>query len=181
MMRADALRNRDAVLAAAGRLFDEAGSPDDVSMDAVAAAAGVGKGTLFRRFGDRAGLLRALHEHRCALMEGVWEPDPGRQAAERVLDLLQAIVRFKADNRALTRAIEGAGRASPYDNHSYDHWHAMVAAIVAEGRGQADDSEFLAHALLAAVRGDLLDHLRDWSDDRLQAGLAALVAAVVEP
>ena len=29
-------------------------------MDAVAAAAGVGKGTLFRRFGDRAGLVRAV-------------------------------------------------------------------------------------------------------------------------
>ena len=53
--RADAARNRGKVLAAAERLFAERG-PSRVSMDAVAAEAGVGKGTLFRRFGDRAGL-----------------------------------------------------------------------------------------------------------------------------
>ena len=57
--RADARRNRLAVLCAAERLFAEHGVAN-VSMDAVAAAAGVGKGTLFRRFGDRAGLARAL-------------------------------------------------------------------------------------------------------------------------
>src|SRR5262245_11961519 len=57
--RADAAENRRKVLAAAERLF-ACESPDCVTMDAVAAEAGVGKGTLFRRFGDRAGLIRAL-------------------------------------------------------------------------------------------------------------------------
>src|ERR1044071_2199991 len=62
-IRADAARNRVAVPAAArappARLFAEHGV-DAVSMDAIAAAAGVGKGTLFRRFGDKAGLAVAL-------------------------------------------------------------------------------------------------------------------------
>lgn len=53
--RADAARNRAKVLAAATKLFAEEGV-EAVSMDAVAAEAGVGKGTLFRRFGDKAGL-----------------------------------------------------------------------------------------------------------------------------
>ena len=53
----------DKVLAAAERLFAERG-PCSVSMDAVAAAAGVGKGTLFRRFGDRAGLVQAVLSER---------------------------------------------------------------------------------------------------------------------
>ncbi|MGI5509956.1 TetR family transcriptional regulator [Streptomyces sp. CA-106131] len=57
--RTDATRNRAAILAAAARLFAERGA-DDVSLDEVAAAAGVGKAALFRRFGDRAGLAAAL-------------------------------------------------------------------------------------------------------------------------
>src|SRR5688500_13766774 len=57
--RADAARNRAKVLEAAGDLFRERGV-ENVSMDDIAAAAGVGKGTLFRRFGDRPGLVRTL-------------------------------------------------------------------------------------------------------------------------
>ena len=61
--RADAQRNRKKVLSAAERLFACHGV-ENVSMDAIAAEAGVGKGTLFRRFGDRAGLaLAVLDEH----------------------------------------------------------------------------------------------------------------------
>jgi Bacterial regulatory proteins, tetR family len=52
--RADAARNRLRILDAAARLFAELGV-DAVSLDAVAAEAGVGKGTVFRRFGDKSG------------------------------------------------------------------------------------------------------------------------------
>ena len=62
-VRADAERNREKVLCAAARLFAEHGV-ENVSMDAIAAAAGVGKGTLFRRFGDRAGLMQAVLSER---------------------------------------------------------------------------------------------------------------------
>jgi AcrR family transcriptional regulator len=69
--RADAQRNRLKVLAAAERLFACHGV-ENVSMDAIAAEAGVGKGTLFRRFGDRAGLaLALLHEQTAALQEQI--------------------------------------------------------------------------------------------------------------
>src|ERR1700755_897911 len=57
--RADAARNRRAVLDAAARLFARDGATC-VTMEAVAAEAGVGKGTVFRRFGARAGLARAV-------------------------------------------------------------------------------------------------------------------------
>ena len=57
--RADAARNRKRVLDAAKKLFDERGVAA-VTLDDVVAAAGVGKGTLFRRFGDKAGLGAAL-------------------------------------------------------------------------------------------------------------------------
>src|ERR1700730_19179109 len=61
--RADAARNRERILCAARRLFDERGA-GCVSMDEVAEAAGVGKGTLFRRFGSRALLAAAVLSER---------------------------------------------------------------------------------------------------------------------
>ena len=57
--RGDAARNRVLLLDAARRLIAERGA-DAVSMDDIAAAAGVGKGTVFRRFGSRAGLMMVL-------------------------------------------------------------------------------------------------------------------------
>ena len=57
--RADAARNRRLLLAAAKNLIDNHGAAA-VTMDAVAREAGVGKGTVFRRFGSRTGLMFAL-------------------------------------------------------------------------------------------------------------------------
>src|SRR4051812_49438376 len=57
--RRDAARNREALLVAAEQLIDHCGI-DGVTMDALAAKAGVGKGTVFRRFGSREGLMAAL-------------------------------------------------------------------------------------------------------------------------
>src|SRR5215208_8315897 len=57
--RGDAARNRALLLDAARKLIAEKGA-DAVSMDDIAAAAGVGKGTVFRRFGSRAGLMMVL-------------------------------------------------------------------------------------------------------------------------
>ena len=57
--RGDAARNRELLLAAARKLIAERG-PDAVTMDDIAAEAGVGKGTLFRRFGNRARVMLVL-------------------------------------------------------------------------------------------------------------------------
>ncbi|MFI2433274.1 TetR/AcrR family transcriptional regulator [Streptomyces sp. NPDC018693] len=61
-LRADAARNRARLLDAAARLVREHGAAN-LTMEAVATAAQVGKGTVFRRFGDRTGLLAALLDH----------------------------------------------------------------------------------------------------------------------
>src|SRR5579885_3471936 len=99
--RSDAARNRERILCAARRLFGERGA-GGVSMDDIAEAAGVGKGTLFRRFGSRAALASAvLSDDEARLQEGFirGEPPlgPGAPARERLvafgcarLDLLDA-------------------------------------------------------------------------------------------
>src|SRR3954451_2858523 len=87
--RADAARNRRAVLDAAARLFRARGAAC-VTMEAVAAEAGVGMGTVFRRCGDRASLARAvISEHESQLQEAMirGEPPlgPGAPARERLV------------------------------------------------------------------------------------------------
>ncbi|MFF0813959.1 TetR/AcrR family transcriptional regulator [Rhodococcus sp. NPDC003318] len=57
-LRADARRNRNQIIVAAKSLFRTSGL--DVSMEAIARTAGVGVGTLYRRFPDRAGLVAAV-------------------------------------------------------------------------------------------------------------------------
>ncbi|MFD4633940.1 TetR/AcrR family transcriptional regulator [Streptomyces sp. NPDC058284] len=183
--RADAQRNREAVLAAAERLFIERGDPDRVSMDDIAAAAGVGKGTLFRRFGDRVGLVKALVEQRTEqlradVVSGPPPLGPGAHADERVLALLDALLHLKLAVRPLMLALESAGSGSPYDNDTYALWHAELTALLTEVRGEQDAS-FLAHALLAAVRSDLIEHLRTNGTPprQIHEGVAALARAAL--
>src|SRR5436305_9779961 len=86
--RADAARNREKILAAAARLIGEHGLAN-VSMDDVAREACVGKGTLYRRFGDRASLaLALLDEHERELQESLLRGQPplgpGASARDRL-------------------------------------------------------------------------------------------------
>jgi AcrR family transcriptional regulator len=57
--RSDAARNRESLLVAADALIGEYGV-EAVTMEAIAARAGVGKGTVFRRFDSREGLMGAV-------------------------------------------------------------------------------------------------------------------------
>src|SRR5574342_294589 len=66
-LRADAERNRRRVLSAASDLFAERGL--DVSLDEIAAAAGVGVGTVYRRFADKDALIDALFEDKIGDVE----------------------------------------------------------------------------------------------------------------
>ena len=162
--RKDAARNREAVLAAADALFARRDSPEDVTMADVAAAAGVGKGTLFRAFGDRSGLLRALYEVRLAPVKEAIETGPpplgpGTPPQERVPALLDAVLCFKLDNRGLALALEASGSSSsPYQAEHYARWHGLLRAVLEQIPG-LEDGDFTAHALLAATRADLIEHL----------------------
>ncbi|MFJ9076456.1 TetR/AcrR family transcriptional regulator [Streptomyces sp. NPDC102278] len=182
--RADALRNREAVLAAADALFCASGSPQSVSMDDIAAAAGVGKGTLFRRFGDRAGLIGAVIASRMEpLQQAVREAQEaaGSSPRQRVADLLDASLRFKIENRNLMTAAEDAGLSSPYRAEHYGWWHGVLRTALAQVPG-VHDADFTAHALLATIRADLVAHLIDeqgMDAEGLRTSLAAYIDNVL--
>jgi AcrR family transcriptional regulator len=178
-LRADAARNRDKVLAAAERLFREHG-PDCVSMDAVAAEAGVGKGTLFRGFGDRAGLVLALlteQERRLQedVIRGPAPLGPGAPPVERLIAFGERLFAHYARHGELIAAAEkGAIR---YRSAPFSFYRLHVQTLVQEA-GPDEDWEYLADALLAAIRVDHIRYLqsvREMSDERIAAGWADLV------
>jgi AcrR family transcriptional regulator len=180
--RKDAARNRAAVLAAADALFTRCEHPEDITMADIAAAAGVGKGTLFRAFGDRTGLIRALYEARLepvrtSVEEGPPPLGPATPPRRRVLALLDAVLCFKLDNRHLALALEQAGTDSPYRTEHYERWHALLRELLDRipGLTGTDSADFTAHALLAATRADLVAHLageKGLPRDEMRARLA---------
>ncbi|MVO84358.1 TetR family transcriptional regulator [Streptomyces sp. p1417] len=183
--RADAARNREAVLAAADELFARSDSPRGVSMEQIAAAAGVGKGTLFRRFGDRDGLIRAVFAARSEAVRAAVESGPpplgpGVPGRERVPALLDALLAFKLDNRHLALALEETSAGSPYAAEHYGWWHGVMCDALRDTA--VPDAGFAAHALLAAVRADLVEQLaatEGMPPDEMRERLAAYAEKVV--
>ena len=177
--RADAARNRRRVLDAAAALFGEHGV-DSISMDAVARAAGVGKGTLFRRFGDRHGLLVALldeAERRLQddLLHGPPPLGPGAPAGARLLAFLEAYVALLEARGDIVRASERSSPGARLRTAAYTGWHLHVTVLLRELRPDADAAA-LAHVLLAPLAADT------WLALRRDGGLgrAALTALVAE-
>ena len=140
--RADAARNRSRILAAAAGLFARHGV-DGVSMDQIARAAGVGKGTLFRRFGDRSGLAVALLDERerrfqQAVLSGPPPLGPGAPAGDRLVAFLGAYQRFLDDNLDLVHLSETARPGARYQIGAYHFCHHHVALLLAEARPGVD-------------------------------------------
>ncbi|NES27032.1 TetR family transcriptional regulator [Micromonospora terminaliae] len=182
--RADAARNRAAVLDAAATLFREHGV-EGVSMEAVAAAAGVGKGTLFRRFGDKAGLATALLDtQERALQEAILfgpaplGPGPAEAsppARERLHAFVEAYLDYLLGHLDLVRISETAAPGARYRIGAYRFWHRHVTLLLAGRPDPVAD----AHALLATLAAE---HVRavldDIGADRLRAATLRLAAAL---
>jgi len=157
--RGDATRNRSRVLDAARRLVMDQGAAA-VTMDDVAAAAGVGKGTLFRRFGSRAGLMRALldadeQEMQQAFMFG--PPPLGPQAPP--LPRLLAFGRLRLDfvrrhSDVLCEAErDSPGGYGPAGAVLHTHVRLLLARAGADG-----DLDIQADALLSLVNAGYVRH-----------------------
>lgn len=181
--RADAARNRARILDAAQCLFAEHGV-ETVSMDQVARAAGVGKGTLFRRFGDKAGLAVALLDAREtelqeAILTGPPPLGPGAPPGERLTAFLTGYARFLDEHLDLVHLSETATPGARYRVGAYRLWHRHVTVLLEEARPELD-TDYLAHALLAPLAADQRRALaEEYPGQRVQDGLAVLAALVL--
>jgi AcrR family transcriptional regulator len=179
--RADAARNRERVLAAARRLFAERGVAN-VTMEQIARAAGVGKGTVFHRFGDRAGLALALlddreREFQDAVLHGRPPLGPGAPARERLVAFLDALLDFTAENAELLIAADSGRPGGRYLTGAYASWHQHTALLLSDLR-PGSDAGVLAHLILAPLAADLVRHLTDEAGvdvERLRAALLELL------
>lgn len=181
--RADAARNRARILAAAERLFAEHGVAA-VSMDQVAAEARVGKGTLFRRFGDKAGLAVALLDDRerhlqQTILSGPPPLGPGAAPGARLLAFLAAYHDFIDAHLELVRMSETASPGARFRIGAYRFWHRHVSLLLAEARPDLD-ADYLAHALLAPLAGETHGVLaRNWPSERTRRGVSALAKLIL--
>lgn len=180
--RRDAQRNREVLLAAAALLVERDGVPC-VTMDAIAAQAGVGKGTLFRHFESRAGLMGALLDR----SESAWQaevisgPPPLGPDAEP-LDRLLAFGRSRVElNLVYADLIVAAGGVLGAGSHPANAFSAMHVRLLLTALHVSGDIPVLATALLAPLEVVILrqqvtvEHL---DPERIIAGWTDLVRRV---
>jgi AcrR family transcriptional regulator len=183
--RADAARNRERILCTARRLFTERGAAC-VSMDEIADAAGVGKGTLFRRFGSRAALALAVlsegeRDFQEAIIRGEPPLGPGAPPAERLIAFGWRRLDLLAENAELL----AAGEVGParFTSAPYGVYRLHMVLLLREA-DPGCDAEYLAELLLAALGAEIYTHLheaREMPMERLKEGWAALVERVLAP
>jgi AcrR family transcriptional regulator len=182
--RADAARNRRRILEAAATLVQERGI-EAVSMHDVAEAACVGTGTLYRRFGDRAGLALALLDSQTrafqdALISGPPPLGPGAPAAERLRAFGEHYLELLEQHADLLVA---AGASSQDGPGPYAVYATHLSFLLREAAPHLD-AEFTARALLATLAPGqhmLLRHSLGWPLERLCDGWRSLVAALPNP
>jgi AcrR family transcriptional regulator len=180
--RADAASNRRRILAAATELFAQRGA-SCVSMQDVARAAGVGMGTMYRRFGDREGLTFALlgERHRAfqeQLLRGAPPLGPGAPAAERMHAFGRARIALLDEGEAAmlltTAKSESATLRGP------DAAYRTHLAVLLREAAPSVDVEYAVDTLVMAFDARLhlhLRHDRGWPLARVQDGWCALADA----
>jgi AcrR family transcriptional regulator len=164
--RADARRNRERILCATARLIDRVGI-DCVSMDDVAAEAGVGKGTLYRRFGDRSSLLRALisepeQAFQDALIRGAAPLGPGAPPDVRLHAFGEGLLKFLDGHAHYIQAGELMGGIKRYGHPVHAFYRTHVSYLLREALGaEAEHHDYLVDALLGPLSAEPFLYQRD--------------------
>ncbi|MDQ3724226.1 MAG: TetR/AcrR family transcriptional regulator [Actinomycetota bacterium] len=183
--RRDALRNRTRVLAAAQGLLSRSGA-EAVDIREVARAAGVGVGTVYRRFGDKAGLCAALLDERERwfqerLLSGPAPLGPGAPPRERLIAFLHALAELTNENLPLLRMLQSCTPSSRFHVGAYRAWRLHATVLLLEAAPDIDAAWF-AELLLAPLAADLYHHQRyelGVSPERLRSNLAEAVDRVL--
>lgn len=191
--RADAAANRQLILETAVTLFDQQGA-QAVTMAEIAAAAGVGKGTLYRRYSSKGDLALALmHEQMTAFQN---ETLAGLTRATRegvpylhqLEDFLLSLLNFTERHQPLLAIVQQEGLLINERAHQAPYFwqHQTVSGLLGRSvrageLSAALDVAYAADALLAPLRPDLFRlqrQSRGFSLERIGAGLRMQLAAL---
>jgi AcrR family transcriptional regulator len=180
--RSDAARNREALLVAAQRLVDQCGV-ESVTMDAVAEGARVGKGTVFRRFGSRAGLMAALLDQ----FEADWQADviggppplgPGAPPRDRLF----AFGRSRLEQNLRGAALIRAAASAPARNYAVYSFAATHLRYLLDQLEVAGDISLLATDLLAPLEVVILEQqieIEGMDVERIARGWEELAGRII--
>lgn len=194
--RKDAAENRARILEVAARLFAERGI-EAVCMSEIAQAAGVGKGTLYRRFANKAELCLMLMDTqllefqntmiaRMQVMRGNEVP-----AMEQLGHFLDALIAFTDTHAPLLNEVQREGLLTDLDGSGQmqrpHFWQYMTVYGLLQTAVQrreipvAVDTAYLADALLAPLSLSIFRlqrNARGFSLERMSAGLRTLLAGL---
>jgi AcrR family transcriptional regulator len=176
-LRRDAERNRRRILTAAAGAFAESGLA--VTMDEIARRAGVGVGTVYRRFPDKELLIEALFEQRIdelvALAEAARdEPDPFA-GIERFFESFLAV---QAADRGLKEVVLGTPRGAGRVAHARDRIGPVVDELVARAHAAGalrDDVTAPDLALIQFMLAALVDYTHDVEPEAWRRMLAIVL------
>jgi AcrR family transcriptional regulator len=168
--RGDAARNRALLLDAARQLISDRGA-DAVTMDDIAVAAGVGKGTVFRRFGSRAGLMMVLLDederiNQQAFMFGPPPLGPDAPPMDRLVAFGRARLRFAHTHHELLVAANSDPQSRYGAAAMVQRTHVRMLLAAAGTTGDLDSQ---TDALLALLEADYVEYQLTERDQSLQA------------
>lgn len=173
-LRADARRNRDQLLDAARQLFATRGP--DVPMEEIARRAGVGVGTLYRRFADRDTLIRAValdtYQRLAADAAAAEAEEPDAwHALRRLLHLtvhMRLVIRLTMFSPRAAAVLRDSAAAQEVRGSLLDTMERLVAAAQADGTMRRDVAAGDVTALVGMVIHEL-PNLADDVGDRVSA------------
>jgi polyketide synthase 12 len=160
--RADAARNRRHLLATAREILTQQGA-DKLTMDGLAERAGLGKGTVFRRFGTRAGIFAALLDDderafQRQVLAGPPPLGPGAPPLDRLIAYGRARTGFLIEHCDIARAALDGHQPIPAGSQSpLSQMH--IRMLLRQMRLDAADLDMLAIQLTAALDGPPLLYL----------------------
>jgi AcrR family transcriptional regulator len=172
--RADAVRNRELLLETAQRLFNERGLAD-VSMTTIADEAGLGKGTLYRHFKNKAELAHGLLDQDMHDLQGRVLRRLNNQG-DPVKDLrwfIAQIARFVDRNSSLLciAASEGSGVLLDVPAHLW--WRQTIRGLLLRA-GTLPDPDYVADMIYVMLDAQTIRFQRrklGYDMDRILAGL----------
>jgi polyketide synthase 12 len=189
--RADAVRNRGHLLATARAMLAEDGA-ESLTMDALAERAQLGKGTVFRRFGTRAGIFQALLDDaertfQEQVLAGPPPLGPGAGPLERLIAYGRARIAFMLDHREIARATLDGRQSVPVGSETpLSRTH--IRMLLGQMPIGCADLDMLAIQLTAALDGPLLLYLsasdlteNTWTEERTARAWQDFVERVCAP